>query len=379
MEEMVNKFIEEGEPEHEEMKAFIREFRTTNKLLLKERNNSLSELKFEVYGLSKAIKNAQLSNCEVKGLLSNKIILEEACTVTMNEICSVVLLNKLPSKKKDPGSFTIPCDIGHLHINNALTDLGTSSGELPTWVMMNPNTMFSGVKSTCPTTAIDCFDELTRKIWKRENFTFADSPWVSPIHVVPKKGGIIVVLNDDNELMPSSIVTGWHVCIDYHKLNDATRKDHFPLPFIDQMLERLSGNEYYYFLDGFSGFFQILIALEYQEKTTFTCPYGTFAYMRISFGLCNAPATFQRCMTTIFHDMVDNFMEVIMDDFSVLLLQGFNIEIKVKKEAKNLDADHLLRLKNLNIGELTKEEITDEFLDEHLMVLMAKLYDDEPW
>ncbi|GJY67962.1 reverse transcriptase domain-containing protein [Tanacetum coccineum] len=62
----------------------------------------------------------------LKGLLSNKTMLEEACTVTMNERCSAVLLNKLPSKEKDPGSFTIPCDIGHLHINNALADLGTS-------------------------------------------------------------------------------------------------------------------------------------------------------------------------------------------------------------------------------------------------------------
>ncbi|GKB99810.1 reverse transcriptase domain-containing protein [Tanacetum coccineum] len=83
------------------------------------------------------------------------------------------------------------------------------------------------------------------------------------------------------------------------------------------MLERLSGNEYYCFLDGFSGFFQIPIAPEDQEKTTFTCPYGTFAYRRMPFGLCNAPATFQRCMTAIFHDMVEDFMEVFMDDFSV--------------------------------------------------------------
>ncbi|GKA51039.1 reverse transcriptase domain-containing protein [Tanacetum coccineum] len=126
-----------------------------------------------------------------------------------------------------------------------------------------------------------------------------------------------VVLNDNNELIPSRIVTGWRLCIDYHKLNDATRKDHFPLPFIDHMLERLCGNEYYYFLDGFSGFFQIPIALEDQEKTTFTCPYGTFAYRRMPFGLCNAPATFQRCMTAIFHDMVEDFMEVFIDDFSV--------------------------------------------------------------
>ncbi|GJZ92915.1 reverse transcriptase domain-containing protein, partial [Tanacetum coccineum] len=103
-------------------------------------------------------------------------------------------------------------------------------------------------------------------------YPISNSSWVSHIHVVPKKEGMTVVLNDNNELIPSRIVTRWRVCIDYRKLNDATRKDHFPLPFIDQILERLSGNEYYCFLDGFSGFFQIPIALEDQEKTTFTCP-----------------------------------------------------------------------------------------------------------
>ncbi|GKE43564.1 putative nucleotidyltransferase, ribonuclease H, partial [Tanacetum coccineum] len=148
-------------------------------------------------------------------------------------------------------------------------------------------------------------------------YPISNSSWDSPIHVVPKKGGMTVVLNDNNELIPSRTVTGWRVCIDYRKLNDATRKDHFPLPFIDQMLERLCGNEYYCFLDGFSGFFQIPIAPKDQEKTTFTCPYGTFAYRRMPFGLCNAPATFQRCMTAIFHDMVEDFMEVFMDEFSV--------------------------------------------------------------
>ncbi|KAJ9557183.1 hypothetical protein OSB04_011797 [Centaurea solstitialis] len=106
---------------------------------------------------------------------------------------------------------------------------------------------------------------------------------------------------------------------DYRKLNDATRKDHFPLPFIDQMLERLAGNEYFCFLDGFSGYFQIPIDPEDQEKTTFTCPFGTFAYRRMPFGLCNAPPTFQRCMTAIFQDMIEDSMEVIMDDFSVFV------------------------------------------------------------
>ena len=148
-------------------------------------------------------------------------------------------------------------------------------------------------------------------------YPISDSPWVSPVQVVPKKGGMTVVMNEKNEPMPTRTVTGWRVCIDYRKLNDATRKDHFPLPFIDQMLERLAGNEFYCFLDGFSGYFQIPIAPEDQEKTTFTCPYGTFAYRRMPFGLCNAPATFQRCMMAIFHDMIESSMEVFMDDFSV--------------------------------------------------------------
>ncbi|GJW56733.1 reverse transcriptase domain-containing protein [Tanacetum coccineum] len=126
-----------------------------------------------------------------------------------------------------------------------------------------------------------------------------------------------VVENKDNELIPTRLVMGWRACIDYQKLNDATRKDHFSLLFMYQMLEHLAGNEYYCFLDGFSGYFQILIDLQDQEKTTFTCPYGTFSYQRMPFGLCNAPSTFQRCMMAIFHDMTKETMEVFMDDFSV--------------------------------------------------------------
>nr|GEY01122.1 reverse transcriptase domain-containing protein [Tanacetum cinerariifolium] len=110
---------------------------------------------------------------------------------------------------------------------------------------------------------------------------------------------------------------GWRVCIDYRKLNEATHKDHFPLPFMDQMLERLARNQYYCFLDGFSEYFQIPIDPKDQEKTTFTCPYGTFAYRRMPFGLCNAPGTFQRCMMAIFHGMIEKTMEVFMDDFLV--------------------------------------------------------------
>nr|GFA59249.1 reverse transcriptase domain-containing protein [Tanacetum cinerariifolium] len=154
-------------------------------------------------------------------------------------------------------------------------------------------------------------------------YPISDSPWVSSVHCVPKKGGITVVENEDNELIPTRVVTGLRVCIDYHKLNEATRKDH--LPFTDQMLERLAGNQYYCFLDDFSGYFHIPIDPKDQEKTTFTYPYGTFAYRRIPFGLCKAPGTFQMCMMAIFHDMIEKTIEVFMDDFSVFgnLFQSF--------------------------------------------------------
>lgn len=148
-------------------------------------------------------------------------------------------------------------------------------------------------------------------------YPISDSAWISAVQVVPKKGGITVIENERNELIPTRTVTGWRVCIDYRKLNSATRKDHFPLPFIDQMLERLAGHSHYCFLDGYSGYNQIPVAPDDQEKTTFTCPYGTFAYRRMPFGLCNAPATFQRCMMAIFSDMIEKYIEVFMDDFSV--------------------------------------------------------------
>nr|GEZ43328.1 reverse transcriptase domain-containing protein [Tanacetum cinerariifolium] len=148
-------------------------------------------------------------------------------------------------------------------------------------------------------------------------YPISNSPWVSPVHCVPKKGGMTVVANKNNELIPTRLVTGWRVCIDYRKLNDVTRKDHFSLPFMDQILERLARNEFYCFLDRFLSYFKIPIDSQDQEKTTFTCPYGTFAYRRMPFGLCNAPGTFQRCMIAIFHDMIEKTMEVFMDDFSV--------------------------------------------------------------
>ncbi|GJY36356.1 reverse transcriptase domain-containing protein [Tanacetum coccineum] len=391
MEEMFYKFIDEVRREHEEMGAFVREFKTTNELLLKERNNSLSELEFELYGLSKAINDAQSSNYEVKGLGEPK-----------------------------PTRMSL--------------ELADRSIQYPRGIA--------------------------------ENVLIKIDKFILPIDFV------ILDMREDSKIL---IILGRSFLATARAMIDVFNKKITLRVGNEEMLERLSGNKYHCFLDGFSGFFQIPIAPEDQEKTTFTCPYGTFAYRRMPFGLCNAPATFQRCMTAIFHDMVEDFMEVFMDDFLVfgnsfdqclnnldkmlgrceeinlvlnwekcnfmvkegivlghkisgkgievdkakidviaklpypsnvkgvrsflghawfyrstqdakprlikwvLLLQGFNIEIKDKKGAKNLAADHLSRLENPNMGELSKYEITDKFLDEHLMILKAKLNDEEPW
>ncbi|GJY32068.1 reverse transcriptase domain-containing protein [Tanacetum coccineum] len=243
-----------------------------------------------------------------------------------------------------------------------------------------------------------------------------DSPWVSPMHCVPKKGGMTVVTNKDNELIPTRLVTGWRVCIDYRKLNDATRKDHFPLPFIDQMLERLAGNEYYCFLDGFSRYFQIPIDPQDQEKTTFTFPYG-------------------KCMMAIFHDMIEETIEVFMDDFSVfrdsfssclsyldmmlkrcedtnlvlnwdkchfMVKEGIVLGHKISKSeievdrakvdviaklphptfvngAENLAADHLSRLENPHQGNLKKKEINETFPLETLRMISFHGDSSTPW
>nr|GEY76199.1 reverse transcriptase domain-containing protein [Tanacetum cinerariifolium] len=148
----------------------------------------------------------------------------------------------------------------------------------------------------------------THKILMEEDFEPVVQHWrrVNPkIHDVIKQE--VLKLLDARLIYPISD-SPWHVCIDYRKLNEATRKDHFPLPFMDQMLERLAGNQYYCFLNGFSGYFKIPIDPKDQEKTTFTDPYGTFAYRRMPFRLCNTPGTFQRCMMDIFHDIVEDLL-----------------------------------------------------------------------
>ena len=134
---------------------------------------------------------------------------------------------------------------------------------------------------------------------------------------MPKKSGVTTIKNEKGEELYTRLITGWRVCIDYRRLNEVTRKYHVPLIFINQLLERVSGHPFYFFLDGYSGYFQTEIAPEDQEKTTFTCHFGTYAYRSMPFGICNALATFQRCMLCMFSDMVERIMEVYMDDITV--------------------------------------------------------------
>ena len=154
-------------------------------------------------------------------------------------------------------------------------------------------------------------------------YPISDSQWVSPVHVVSKKAGVIVMTNKKGEEIQTQFPMKWRVCIDYQKLNFETKKDHFPLPFIDQILDRLAGSRYFCFLDRYSGYNLIAIHPDDQEKMPFTCPFGTFACRRMPFGLCNSPATFQLCMTAIFSDFLGDSLEVFLDDFTVF---GNNFE-----------------------------------------------------
>nr|GEX53163.1 reverse transcriptase domain-containing protein [Tanacetum cinerariifolium] len=172
-------------------------------------------------------------------------------------------------------------------------------------------------------------------------YPISDSPWVSPVHCVPKKGSFTVVKNEENELIPTRLVTGWKVCIDYRKLNEATRKDHFPLPFMDQMLERLAGNKIYCFLDGFSGYFQIPIDPRDQEKTTFTYLHGTFAYRRMPFD-----KMLQRCE--------DTNLSLNWEKSHFMVKEGIVLGHKISKTALRLTRPKSMSLLNYLIPQLSK-------------------------
>nr|GEZ92141.1 reverse transcriptase domain-containing protein [Tanacetum cinerariifolium] len=247
-----------------------------------------------------------------KSLLNNKEKLFDLSTNSVNENCSAVILKKLPEKFGDPGKFLIPCDFPELDGCLALSylayeeyvqeflgfsDNSKSGNSTPAldFIISSSSTSITPFEGSdfilkeiktflqTPNEISDLDDDYydmkgnilyLEKLLTRIRLLISLCPWVSPIHCVPKKGGMTIVENEDNELIPTRLVTGWRVCIDYQKFNDATRKDHFLLPFMDQMLERLVRNELYCFLDGFSEYFYIPIDPQDQEKTTFTYPYG---------------------------------------------------------------------------------------------------------
>nr|GEZ14338.1 reverse transcriptase domain-containing protein [Tanacetum cinerariifolium] len=266
----------------------------------------------------------------LKALIGNKEKFREMARTLMNEHCSAVILNKLPRKLRDPDKFLIPCEFPGMDECLALADLGAIINLMPLFVWEG----FSLPELTLTCMTLELADRLvskaigiakdvavkginsefcTHKILMEEDYKpavqhqrrvnpkiydvikkeveklldarliypISDSPWVSPVHCVPKKGGFTVVENDENELILTRLVTGWWVCINYLKLNEATRKDHFPLPFMDQMLERLAGNEYYCFLDGFFGCEDTNLCLNW-EKSHFIVKEGIVLSHKIS-------------------------------------------------------------------------------------------------
>nr|GFB37882.1 reverse transcriptase domain-containing protein [Tanacetum cinerariifolium] len=248
-------------------------------------------------------------------------------------------------------------------------------------------------------------------------YPISDSPWVSPVHCVAKKGGFTVVENEENKLIPTRLVIGWRVCIDYRKLNEATSKDHFPLPFMDQMLERLAGNEYYCFLDGFSGYFQIPIDPRDQEKTTFTAHIGRFPIVAClstmevfmddfsvfgnSFENClsRLDKMLQMCEDTklclnwgkshfmvnegivLNHKISKNEIEVDKAKVDVITKLPYPTTIKVldTKRAENLAADHLSRLYNPYENVLDPKEINEAFPLETLSMVTFRGDSSAPW
>nr|GEZ51653.1 reverse transcriptase domain-containing protein [Tanacetum cinerariifolium] len=312
----------------------------------------------------------------LKALIENMEKLSEMARKTMNEHCLAVILNKLPRKLGEPGKFLIPCEFSGMDECLALADLGASINLMP--LLVWEGLSLPDVTPTCMT--LELADRLVSKsigIAKDVSFKVGVFHFPADFVVVDFESDPRVPLILGSEPLPplhnqepnlpsfkeelkayeaqtvkSSVdeppeginleFINHKILIeeDYKpavqhqrrvnlKIQDVIKKEVeklldvgliYPIsdsPWVGPMLKRLARNEYYCFLDGFFGYFQIPIDPRDQEKTTFTCPYGTFAYRRMPFGLCNDPGTFQRCMFAIFHDMVEKTMEVFMDDFSV--------------------------------------------------------------
>nr|GEV99147.1 reverse transcriptase domain-containing protein [Tanacetum cinerariifolium] len=356
----------------------------------------------------------------IKSLLMNKGKLFKLEKVSLNENCSAMLLKKLPEKLGDLGKFLIPCDypgidlslpeltptrmtleladrlitrpkgvaedvfvkVGKFHfptdfvvvdfeadprvplirgssflrIGHALIDV---YGEE---ITLRVNDEFYNSKSSNPTLVSNpSFSEETKSEFSKEPIVKSSSPTLTPFG---ESDFFLEEIEDflNDESIPMGIEDSFYdlegdILYLEKKLNDATRKDHFPLPFMDQMVERLAGNEFYCFLDGFSGYFQIPIDPQDQEKTTFTCPYGTFAYRRMPFGLCNAPG----------HKISKSRIEVDRAKVDVIAKLPQPTTVKGVRSflghagAENYAADHLSQLENPYENVFDPKEINEAF------------------
>ncbi|GJS61573.1 DNA-directed DNA polymerase [Tanacetum coccineum] len=410
MEEMLYKFIDEGKRKHEEMRAFIGEFRTTKELLFKERNNSLSELRFKVHELLKVIDNTPISNCEIKEVTtrggktrtqdvhntntnihaekprvanhdkpieSNEVLLEDQPKKTNKPVIqpsrepkltrmSLELADKsiqyprriienvlikvdkfflpidfvildMPKDSRVPIILGRPflataqamIDVFNKHITlraeddecYGIDDLDDTIREETQELLGNDKSdsfLLKGLEKSINQSDLESCEYLESKSDLEKPIRRIDSvntPYsleqgaAKPDGVLEKrKGGIAWKMSDIKGISPS-------YCTHKILMEDDFKPVIQPQRCLNPKVQDVVKNEIVKLLD--SGFFQIPIALKDQEKKTFTCPYGTFVYRRMPFGLCNAPTTFQRCMIAIFHDMVEDFMEVFMDDFLV--------------------------------------------------------------
>nr|GEV22615.1 reverse transcriptase domain-containing protein [Tanacetum cinerariifolium] len=237
----------------------------------------------------------------VKSLLTNKDKLFELAKIPLNQNCSAMLLKKLPEKLGDPGKFLIPCDFPGMHVCHALADLSASINLMPLSIWKNlslpeltPNRMTLELVNGSITRPKGVVEDVFVKVGR---FHFLTDFVVVDFEADPR---VPLILG-------RSFLRTDHALIDVYEEEITIRVNDEAVTFNQNqttrysstygdtsMLERLAGNEFYCFLDGFSGYFQIPINPPDQEKTTFTCPYGTFAYRIMPFSLCNAPGTFQR-------------------------------------------------------------------------------------
>ncbi|GJX96182.1 reverse transcriptase domain-containing protein [Tanacetum coccineum] len=411
----------------------------------------------------------------LKDLLSHKEKLEKATSsVKLSEECSAIIQRSLPQKEGDPGSFTLPCLIGPLAVKNALADLGASINLMPHSLFrrlgiskLKPTRMSIQLADRSIKYPIGVCENLLVKVSK---FIFQVDFIVSEIdedELVPiilrwpflattravidvyegklsmrvkidtvDHDGKWTEVEEEEDSNKVQVVSFYPRAEPVEPLGVKASENRLKLSSIEPPkleLKELPKHLEYAFLQENNQlpvvissalstvkkarllrYFQIPIALEDQEKTTFNCPYGTFAYKRMPFGLCNAPATFQRCMTAIFHELIEDSKEVFMNDFSVfgssfdhclknlekmlkrceatnlvlnwekchfMVKEGivlghkvskFDIEIHDKKGSKNLAADHLSRVENPDLGKLTKAEIRDLLPKERLMAISDK-------